>query len=94
MDIQIPHIGFTEVKISFKGLISPMDALMPVVPDTPYHECVPMLIKTNVLGYIEYAPITCDSALKIAVTNIAIQWVSDNASNSAYNSQINWLMDA
>ena len=51
---KLPYSGFTEVEVSFKGLSSPMDALMLVVPDTPYHEHVPVLIGTNVPGCIEH----------------------------------------
>ena len=40
-----------------------------------------MLIGTNVLGCIEHAPVACDSALKVAVANIAKQQVLDNASD-------------
>ena len=47
-------LPYSEVEISFKGLSSPMDALMLVVPDTLYHERIPMLIGTNVLGCIEH----------------------------------------
>ena len=79
---KLPYSGFTEVEISFKGLSSPMDALMLVVPDTSYHERVPLLIGTNVLGCIDHAPLSCDSALKIAVANIAKQRVLDNTSDS------------
>ena len=75
---KLPYSGFTEVEISFKGLSSPMDALMLVVPETHYHERVTLLIGTNVLGCIDHAPLSCDSALKIAVANIAKQRVLDN----------------
>ena len=77
---KLPYSGFTEV--SFKGLSSPMDALMLVVPDTHYHERVPVLIGLNVLGCIEHVPVARDSALKIAVANISKQQVLDNASDS------------
>ena len=79
---KLPYSGFTEVEINFKGLSSPMDALMLVVPDTPYHKLMPMLIGTNVLGCIEHAPVACDSTLKIVVANIAKQQVLNNASDS------------
>ena len=61
---ELLHSGFTEVKISFKGLSSPIDALMLVVPDTPYHERVPVSIGTSVLRCMDDAPLTRDSTFE------------------------------
>ena len=68
---QLPYLGYVEVDLYLKEMEEPVQrVIMLVVPDTAYHQHVPVLIGTNVLGNFKQVQ-DGDPAWNVALASIA-----------------------
>ena len=68
---QLPYLGYVEVDLYLKEMEEPVQrAIMLVVPDTAYHQRVPVLIGTNVLGNLKQVQ-DGDPAWNVALASLA-----------------------
>ena len=68
---QLPYLGYVEVDLYLKEMEEPVQrVIMLVVPDTAYHQRVPVLIGTNVLGNLKQVQ-DGDPAWNVALASLA-----------------------
>ena len=68
---QLPYLGYVEVDLYLKEMEEPVQrAIMLVVPDTAYHQRVPVLIGTNILGNLKQVQ-DGDPAWNVALASLA-----------------------
>ena len=79
---RLPYLGYVEVDLFIKGMEEPTQkVVMLVVPDTAYHQRVPVLIGTNILGNLKQV-VDGDPAWRIALASIAKHQAIVNTSAS------------
>ena len=75
--------GYVEVDLFVKGMEEPtQNVVMLVVPDTVYHQHVPVLFGTNILGNLKQV-VDGDPAWKITLASIAKHRAIVNTSESS-----------
>ena len=79
---RLPYLGYVEVDLFIREMEEPTQkAVMLVVPDTAYHQRVPVLIGTNILGNLKQVT-DGDPAWKVAIASIAKHRAIVNTSES------------
>ena len=68
---QLPYLGYVEVDLYLKEMEEPAQrVIILVLPDSAYHQRVPVLIGTNVLGNLKQV-LDGDPAWKVVLASIA-----------------------
>ena len=79
---RLPYLGYVEVDLFIKEMEEPTQkVVMLVVPDTAYHQRVPVMIGTNILGNLKQV-VDGDPAWRIALASIAKHQAIVNTSES------------
>ena len=72
----LPYNGFIEVTIYLKDLDRSFNCIILIIPDTPYHETVPLLIGTNILNSIMESCRQTNGERFLQTSNLTTPWYS------------------